>query len=385
EYVIRARTAAAGTDVDDTQQTTDRISGVVDGLLGEGNWGITYREAVSPKVGSELRVQALMAVLLSFLAVLAYLAYRFEWRFGVAAVLATAHDILLTVCFIAVMKLEVGLVIVAAVLSTVGFSLNDTIVIFDRIREDLHKHKKESLTWIINKAVSERLPRTIMTNVTGLATIIPIAIFGGDVIGPFAIVMGFGVFVGTFSTIYIAGPALLLIEERWPGLRNPVAKAPHVATKSAKGAARPANHRVWIDTHCHLGDPAVEPDRDQVVEQMRAAGVGRGLVMESDLARVAPTAAWVARDPHLALATGCHPHDASAWNPELREMFSLRWRSGGCAAAGEMGLDYHYDHSPRDVQREVFAEQLALSTECGLPVVIHAREADDDVAGSARN
>jgi len=240
EYVIRARTAAAGTDEDDTQQTTDRISGVIDGLLGAGNWDITYREAVSPKVGGELRVQALMAVLLSFLAVLAYLAYRFEWRFGVAAVLATAHDILLTVCFIAVMKLEVGLVIVAAVLSTVGFSLNDTIVIFDRIREDLHKHKKESLTWIINKAVNETLPRTIMTNVTGLATIIPIAIFGGDVIGPFAIVMGFGVFVGTFSSIYIAGPALLLIEERWPGLRNSVAKAPQVATKSAKGAARPA-------------------------------------------------------------------------------------------------------------------------------------------------
>lgn len=142
---------------------------------------------------------------------------------------------------------------------------------------------------------------------------------------------------------------------------------------------------MWIDTHCHLGDPAFDPDRDQVVEQMRAAGVGRALVIESDLARLAQTAAWVARDPHLALATGCHPHDASAWNAELREMFSLRWRSGGCAAAGEMGLDYHYDHSPRDVQREVFAEQLALATECGLPVVIHAREADDDVAAILRN
>ncbi len=220
EYVIRARTAAIGTDVDDTQETTDRISAVVDGILGQGTWDVVYREAVSAKVGSELRVQALFAVMLSFLAVLAYLAYRFEWRFGVAAVLATAHDILLTVCFIAVMKLEVGLVIVAAVLSTVGFSLNDTIVIFDRIREDLLKHKRESLSWIINKAVNETLPRTIMTNITGLATIIPIAIFGGDVIGPFAIVMGFGVFIGTFSSIYIAGPALLMIEERWPGIRG---------------------------------------------------------------------------------------------------------------------------------------------------------------------
>src|SRR5690606_13280655 len=127
EYVLRARTAAIGTDADDTQETTDRISSVIDGILGEGTWAVTYREAVSPKVGGELRVQALIAVLLSFLAVLAYLAYLFEWRFGVAAVAATAHDILLTVCFIAVMNLEVGLVIVAAVLSTVGFSLNDTI------------------------------------------------------------------------------------------------------------------------------------------------------------------------------------------------------------------------------------------------------------------
>lgn len=239
EYVVRARTAAAGTDVDDTQETTDRISSVIDGLLGQGNWDVTYREAVSAKVGGELRVQALLAVLLSFLAVLAYLAYRFEWRFGVAAIAATGHDILLTVSFIAVMKLEVGLVIVAAVLSTVGFSLNDTIVIFDRIREDLHKHKKESLSWIINKAVNETLPRTIMTNVTGLATIIPIAIFGGNVIGPFAIVMGFGVFIGTFSSIYIAGPVLLMIEDRWPGVRNTVSKAPQAAA-TRQGSPRPA-------------------------------------------------------------------------------------------------------------------------------------------------
>ena len=139
-----------------------------------------------------------------------------------------------------------------------------------------------------------------------------------------------------------------------------------------------------IDTHCHLGDPAFAPDREAVVDRMRAAGVGRALVVESDLARLAATADWVGRTPGLALATGCHPHDASAWNDPLRDRLAALWHGGSVAAAGEMGLDYHYDHSPREVQRRVFSAQLALAVECGLPVVIHAREADDDVAAILR-
>lgn len=135
-----------------------------------------------------------------------------------------------------------------------------------------------------------------------------------------------------------------------------------------------------VDTHCHLGDPAFAPDRDAVVVRMRAAGVGRALVVESDLARLPDTLAWVGATPGLALATGCHPHDASAWSPELAVRLGRHWRSGEAVAAGEMGLDYHYDHSPRDVQRRVFAEQLALAVACDRPVVIHAREADADVA-----
>lgn len=225
EYVIRARTAAEGTDADNTEQTTSVVSQAVDGLLGAGTWTVLHREAIGPKVGGELRIQALFAILLSFIAVLAYLAYRFEWRFGVAAVAATSHDILLTICFIAVMNFEVGLVIVAAILSMIGYSLNDTIVIFDRVREDLHKYKKEPLGWVLNKAVNETLPRTVLTNITGLATLLPIAIFGGDVIRPFALVMFFGVFTGTFSSVYIAGPVLMMIEKRWPGVRHEAIKA----------------------------------------------------------------------------------------------------------------------------------------------------------------
>jgi TatD DNase family protein len=136
---------------------------------------------------------------------------------------------------------------------------------------------------------------------------------------------------------------------------------------------------MWIDTHCHLGDSAFDADRTQVVERMRAAGVGRALVIESDRSRLAATMAWLSTIPDAALATGCHPHDAGNWTPALAGDLEALWRGGQVVAAGEIGLDYHYDHSPRDVQRRVFSEQLALAVDCDLPVIIHAREADADV------
>jgi len=134
-----------------------------------------------------------------------------------------------------------------------------------------------------------------------------------------------------------------------------------------------------IDTHCHLGDAAFAEDRDEVVARMRTAGVGRALVIESELARIATTVGWLEHHPELALATGCHPHDARAWDPALRERLQGLWQ-GSAVGAGEMGLDYHYDHAPREIQRRVFSEQLALAVEVGLPVIVHARDADADVA-----
>lgn len=134
-----------------------------------------------------------------------------------------------------------------------------------------------------------------------------------------------------------------------------------------------------IDTHCHLGDPAFAEDRDAVLARMRTAGVGRALVIESALARIDETLGWLDGVPSLALATGCHPHDAAAWDGALRDRLSALWRHG-VVGAGEMGLDYHYDHAPRDVQRRVFSDQLALAVEVGRPAIIHAREADADVA-----
>jgi preprotein translocase subunit SecF len=229
EYVIRARVAKPGSDANDTQATASAVGHALDNVLGAGSYKVVRTEAVGPKVGGELRQKAFLAIFLSFFAVLAYLAYRFEWRFGLAAIVATAHDILATIVFIGVMRLEVSLTVVAAVLSMVGYSLNDTIIIFDRVRENLHKHKHESFEQILNRSVNETLPRSILTHGTTLATLLALTIFGGEVIRPFALVMFFGVFVGTFSSIYIASPVLMAIEKRWPG---PAARGHLVPKKS---------------------------------------------------------------------------------------------------------------------------------------------------------
>src|SRR5918992_1982301 len=168
------------------------------------------------------------------LAVMAYLAYRFEWRFGVAAVIATAHDILASIAFIGIARLEVSLFVVAGLMTIIGYSLNDTIVIFDRIRENLHLRKREHFTDILNRSINDTLPRTVFTGTTALGSLLALAILGGEVVRPFALLMLFGVIVGTFSSIFIAAPALLEIEKRWPG---PAARG-HMAPKTPVTSGR---------------------------------------------------------------------------------------------------------------------------------------------------
>ncbi|MEO5824596.1 MAG: TatD family hydrolase [Gemmatimonadales bacterium] len=139
-----------------------------------------------------------------------------------------------------------------------------------------------------------------------------------------------------------------------------------------------------IDTHCHLGDPAFDADRDRAVEAMHRAGVARAVVIESILGNAPTTLGWLARHPGLVLATGCHPHEASRWSNNTAAAVHGLWAEPLVRAAGEMGLDYHYDHSPRHVQQRAFDEQAGLAVEAGLPIVIHAREADDDVVAILR-
>jgi len=173
-------------------------------------------EFVGPRVGQELRRNAVVAILISFVVTLIYLAIRFEWRFGLAAVVATAHDIFTTIAFILMLRLEISLTVVAAILTVIGYSLNDTIIIFDRVRENLKKQRKESLRDVLNRSINETLPRSIMTHATTLSATVALLIFAGEVIRPFSWVMTFGIFTGTFSSIYVAGALLLYIEHKWP-------------------------------------------------------------------------------------------------------------------------------------------------------------------------
>jgi preprotein translocase subunit SecF len=218
EYTIRARdekqveAQAAG-----AEGISKSIAAALEKQFGAGNVTIVRTEAVGPKVGSELRSGAFTAMLIASLFTLIYLAIRFDWRFGAAAVLSTAHDILVTFAFIKMFNIEVSLTVVAAILTLLGYSANDTIIIFDRVREDLKKRVKgESLAKVLDRAINETLPRSIMTHATTLASTLALLFIAGEVIRPFAWVMAFGVFVATFSSIYVAGPILLWIESKYP-------------------------------------------------------------------------------------------------------------------------------------------------------------------------
>jgi preprotein translocase SecF subunit len=218
EFVIRARLdPRLEVTEETTQQTVRAVEEALANSLGEGGYEIERTEAVGPKVGGELRTRAQMALLLAFGAIFLYIWFRYEWRFGLAAVLATVHDILTTFAFVSYMNLEVSLVVVAGLLTIIGYSLNDTIVTFDRVRENLRKFKRKNIYEILNRSINETLPRTILTSGTTLSATLALLILAGETISGFAWVMTFGVITGTFSSIFIASPLLLLIEQRWPG------------------------------------------------------------------------------------------------------------------------------------------------------------------------
>jgi len=227
DHLIRARlSSSASGGTQEAEAVAATVRRALDADLGVGAYKIARSEGVSPKVGAELQEKAVIAILLSFAATLVYLAFRFEWRFGLAAVVATAHDVLATIAFIRYLDLEVSLVVVAAVLTVLGYSLNDTIVIFDRVRENLRAHGRGKLADVLNASINETLPRTVLTGGTTLATALVLSFFAGDVIRPFALVMTFGIVVGTFSSIFVASPVLLWITRRWgSGVSEPARAA----------------------------------------------------------------------------------------------------------------------------------------------------------------
>ena len=211
DVLIRVETQPGGGDAQ-----VAAIERVREALL-EGSPGVEIRrvEVVGPKVSSELVLRGLAAVGLAVAVVLFYIWIRFEWQFSVGAVVALVHDVILTVGVFSALQLEFNLSIVAAILTIVGYSLNDTVVVFDRVREVLRRSRRKPLDEVLNLAINETLSRTVMTSATTLIALLALYVLAGEVIRGFAFAMIWGVVVGTYSSVFIASPVLL-----WLGVRR---------------------------------------------------------------------------------------------------------------------------------------------------------------------
>lgn len=178
-------------------------------LKDTGKFEVRRADVVGPKVGDELRNKGLMAIAVSLIAILIYIALRFEWRFALAAIISEIHDVVITLGAISLFKIDVNLDTLAAVLTVLGYSLNDTIIIFDRIREGIKTSKKTELAPIINESVSATLSRTVLTLGLTLATVVILYFFGGEMIQGFSLALIVGIIAGTLSSIFVASPTLL--------------------------------------------------------------------------------------------------------------------------------------------------------------------------------
>ena len=204
---------------DDAQKiAVDRIKEALAGSVAE------YRrtEFVGPTVGAELKEAAIWAVLAAVVAILLYIWFRFEWQFSVGAVMALVHDVILTIGVFSLLQLDFNLSILAAILTIVGYSMNDTVVVYDRVRENLRKYKKMDISELLDIAINQTLSRTVMTSVTTLLALIALYTLGGEVIRGFTFAMIWGVLVGTYSSIFIAAPLLIQlgVKRDWSEVQN---------------------------------------------------------------------------------------------------------------------------------------------------------------------
>ena len=215
---------------------TPGVSAVAVGALKQqaylGDFAVLGAENVGPQIGEELRTKGVLAVVLSLLGMMVYIWVRFELRFGIGAVMASIHDVLVCLGLFALLGFEFNLTTIAAFLTLVGYSVNDTVVIFDRVRENMTKNRRMPLVEVMNVSINQTLSRTILTSGTTLLAVVSLLVFGGDVLRGFGFVMTVGVVVGTYSSVYIASPFALLWEQLFPsGSRRGGA---------AKGSAKPA-------------------------------------------------------------------------------------------------------------------------------------------------
>jgi len=202
EVVIRMKSTSKSVTVDIGDVTRETLQGT-------GNFKVRRVDIVGPTVGAELKEKGLMSLFLAMLGILIYVAFRFEWRFAVASIVALVHDITLALGAITLVGLDVNLDVLAALLTILGYSLNDTIIVFDRIREGVTTTKKTDLTEIINESVTRTLARTTLTSLTTFFVVFTLFIFGGEIIHAFAFTLLVGVVVGTYSSVFVASPILL--------------------------------------------------------------------------------------------------------------------------------------------------------------------------------
>ncbi|MBI5893864.1 MAG: protein translocase subunit SecF [Deltaproteobacteria bacterium] len=198
----------------DLRKISENIVSIFAKGFPDNKFTIDSTEEVGPTVGKKLQTDALWAVTVSLIGILIYVAWRFEFSFGIAAVIATFHDVLAVLGIFYMLNKEINLLIITALLTLAGYSLTDTVVVFDRIRENLKKRTKETLDALINRSINEVLRRTIVTSSTVLLVLIALLVAGGEVIHDFAFALFIGVIVGTYSSIFVASPLVLLWKKK---------------------------------------------------------------------------------------------------------------------------------------------------------------------------
>ncbi len=213
EVVIRTKTSSKALGVD----VGDKIRVL---LQDTGNFEVRRVDMVGAKVGSELREKGLMAMVLAIIGILIYVSFRFEWRFAVASVMALVHDVTIAMGMIVLFNIEVNLDILAALLTILGYSLNDTIIVFDRIREGIRTIKDPDLGAIIDESVTRTLSRTTLTSLTTFFVVLTLYLFGGEIINGFSFTLLVGVIVGTYSSIFVASPILMWLGFSVGGFRE---------------------------------------------------------------------------------------------------------------------------------------------------------------------
>jgi preprotein translocase subunit SecF len=221
---------------------TAAVIAALNSSLSLSTFTIRNVDIVGPKVGAQLRRQAIYATLYALLGMLVYIAFRFEWVYGAAAVIAVFHDVLITLGFFSLFHYEISLTVIAALLTLVGYSMNDTIVIFDRVRENSRLMRRESFTEIVNKSINQTLSRTILTSGLTFLTVIVLYLMGGEVLRAFSFAMVVGVVVGTYSSFGIAAPIVVFWNKHWGQGTVPVKSSP--ASSSGPRASSGAEKRV---------------------------------------------------------------------------------------------------------------------------------------------